>query len=113
MGSAAELERVFVNLLSNATRYARENVCASMVATDQWIEVTVRDDGTGIAPEHLPKLFDRFYRVDDDRNSESGGNGLGLAITQSIVHRHGGTISIDSEVGRGTKVVVRLPRITS
>ena len=111
MGSAAELERVFVNLLSNATRYAREKVCVSMVATDQWIEVTVRDDGPGIAPEHLPKLFDRFYRVDDDRNSESGGNGLGLAITQSIVHRHGGTISIDSEVGKGTSVLVRLPRI--
>jgi len=109
MGSAAELERVFVNVLSNAARYSQEKVSVSMTAKELWVEVAVEDDGPGIAPEHLPKLFDRFYRVDDDRNSDSGGNGLGLAITQSIVHRHGGTIQIESKEGKGTNVVVLLP----
>ena len=69
----------------------------------------VTDSGVGIAPEHLPHLFERFYRVDNARSQDGGGVGLGLAISQWIVQTHGGTISVASELGRGTAFTVTLP----
>jgi two-component system phosphate regulon sensor histidine kinase PhoR len=70
----------------------------------------VKDTGEGIAPEHLPHLGERFYRVDTARSRAQGGFGLGLAICKSILQEHGGTLAIESEPGRGTTVTVRLPR---
>jgi two-component system phosphate regulon sensor histidine kinase PhoR len=70
--------------------------------------LTVSDAGDGIAPEHLPRLTERFYRVDSARSRESGGTGLGLAIVKHIVERHRGTLEIQSEPGRGTQVTVSM-----
>ncbi len=69
----------------------------------------VADSGVGIAPEHLPRVFDRFYRVDKARSREKGGTGLGLSIAQWIAQAHGGEISVESQVGKGTTFKVRLP----
>jgi signal transduction histidine kinase len=73
------------------------------------VRVTIEDTGPGIAAEHLPHLFERFYRVDMARSREEGGSGLGLAIAHTIVVAHGGTIEVTSDVGHGTKVMVTLP----
>jgi signal transduction histidine kinase len=70
----------------------------------------VADTGSGIAPEDLPRVFKRFYRVDPARYAESGESGLGLAIAKSIVETHGGTIAVESELGEGTTFTIRLPR---
>jgi len=73
------------------------------------VRVEVADTGSGIAPEHLPYVFDRFYRADPARSTTGGRVGLGLAIAKSIVALHGGTVSISSELGRGTRVSLILP----
>jgi signal transduction histidine kinase len=69
----------------------------------------VRDTGVGIPPEHLPHVFDRFYRVDAGRSRDSGGTGLGLSIVRWVVEAHSGTVHADSEVGHGSTFTVRLP----
>jgi two-component system phosphate regulon sensor histidine kinase PhoR len=81
----------------------------SAVRQAGWVAVTVADRGPGIAREHLPRVTERFYRVDAARSRESGGTGLGLAIVKHIVERHRGTLEIKSIVGEGTSVTVRLP----
>ena len=73
------------------------------------VRIEVSDDGVGIPPEALPRVFDRFFRVDQSRSQASGGTGLGLAIVQSIMLLHGGNVEIASEVGQGTRVTLRLP----
>jgi two-component system phosphate regulon sensor histidine kinase PhoR len=74
-----------------------------------WLTVTITDHGPGIPREHLPRVTERFYRVDAARSRESGGTGLGLAIVKHIVERHRGSLEIKSTVGVGTSVAVRLP----
>jgi two-component system phosphate regulon sensor histidine kinase PhoR len=104
---------VFDNLLSNAVRYGcdgaehRVDVGASHDARS--VTVTVADRGPGIPREHLPRVTERFYRVDAARSRESGGTGLGLAIVKHIVERHRGSLDIKSTVGVGTSVSVSLP----
>ncbi|MGH2672402.1 MAG: sensor histidine kinase, partial [Actinomycetota bacterium] len=73
------------------------------------IEVTVSDTGVGIPTRDLPRVFERFYRVDRARSRETGGTGLGLSIVRHVVENHGGRVSVDSELGRGTRFEVRLP----
>ena len=73
------------------------------------VRIEVSDDGVGIPAEALPRVFDRFFRVDQSRSQASGGTGLGLAIVQSIMLLHGGNVEIASEVGQGTQVTLRLP----
>jgi two-component system phosphate regulon sensor histidine kinase PhoR len=112
-GDRAQLEQVLDNLLGNAIRYGCE-AAGSKVRVDadrdgSWIGITVTDHGPGIAREHLPRLTERFYRVDPARSRESGGTGLGLAIVKHIVERHRGTLEIRSVLGEGTSVTVRLP----
>ena len=79
------------------------------IAADKgWFHLSVADTGIGILPEHQERIFDRFYRVDKARSRRMGGNGLGLAIAREIVQAHDGTISLSSEIGKGTTFLVRL-----
>jgi two-component system, OmpR family, heavy metal sensor histidine kinase CusS len=105
-------ERALGNLLDNALRFTPENgsIQITLSEHDSDFEVEVRDNGCGIAPEHLPRVFDRFYRADSSRGSD--GAGLGLALIKSIVDLHGGSASIHSEVGRGTTVTLIFPKQT-
>jgi two-component system phosphate regulon sensor histidine kinase PhoR len=112
-GDQGQLLQVFDNLFSNAVRYGCDadggKVDVSASAAGDWISVTVSDHGPGIAREHIPRLTERFYRVDEARSRGTGGTGLGLAIVKHIVERHRGTLEITSEVGVGTTVRIRLP----
>ena len=110
-GDRDHLGRVFVNLLENALRYtpADGRIVVSAVSTPEQVAVSVTDTGIGIAPEHLPHVMERFYRVDASRTRSGGGCGLGLAIAQSIVQAHGGELTLRSEVGKGTVATVALP----
>lgn len=111
-GDDEQLRRVLLNLLDNAVRHT---------ADDGWIEVSVRaapagriaiavqDDGVGIAPEHLPHIFDRFYRADPSRDRETGNAGLGLAIARRGAEAHGGTLTAESIPGRGSCFTLTLP----
>ena len=105
MGEARELQSALSNLVSNAVRYTPAGG-QIQVNVDQGIDgslfIAVRDTGPGIAAEHLPRLTERFYRVDRSRSRESGGTGLGLAIVKHVMQRHGGSLSITSEVGQGS-----------
>jgi heavy metal sensor kinase len=112
IGNTDRLRRVFLNLLDNAVKYtpAGGSIHLDVECWQNTIEVVIRDTGIGIAPEHIPHLFDRFYRVDASHNRETGGAGLGLAICRAIVTSHGGQLTLRSEVGIGTEVRVCLPR---
>ena len=107
--------QVLYNLISNALKYGRSGtpirVSLASVATSPGgsLKVTVADEGDGIAPEHLPRLTERFYRVDSQRSRTLGGTGLGLAIVKHIVERHRGRLEIDSRLGEGTRVSFTLP----
>ncbi|HEU4809177.1 MAG TPA: ATP-binding protein [Sphingomicrobium sp.] len=112
-GDHGQLLQVFDNLLSNAARYGWDESSAPIEikasADHGFVTVTVTDHGPGIPREHIPRLTERFYRVDDARSRGTGGTGLGLAIVKHIVGRHSGSLEIRSEVGTGTTVAVSLP----
>lgn len=111
VGDADELTEVFQNLIENALKYSepKSNVAVSVVQNTDSVMVAINDKGEGIAPEHLPRLTERFYRVDKGRSREAGGTGLGLAITKHILNRHSARLSIKSKVGVGSEVSVTLP----
>jgi two-component system heavy metal sensor histidine kinase CusS len=106
------LQRALGNLVSNALAHCSEGDCIWLSAEprDAQIRVEIRDTGSGISADALPRVFDRFYRADPARSRNSGGAGLGLAIVQQIVFLHGGDVRIVSEPGKGTTVSVVLPR---
>jgi two-component system phosphate regulon sensor histidine kinase PhoR len=106
------LEQAVVNLVDNAVKYSSEGsvVEVELSESDGEIVVSVSDQGQGIAREHLPRLFERFYRVDKARSRDLGGTGLGLAIVKHIAQIHGGRVSVDSVVGRGSTFRIHLPR---
>jgi histidine kinase len=106
------IDQVLINVLSNAYRYTPAGGIVTLRAADagQMVIVAVRDTGVGIAAEHLPHIFERFYRVDKSRARQSGGNGIGLAIARHIVYAHGGEIWAESEgQGKGTSFYFTLP----
>jgi two-component system, OmpR family, phosphate regulon sensor histidine kinase PhoR len=108
------LSQVFGNLIENAMKYGKAGGRIRVGARrqeDGLIEFYVQDFGPGIAYEHLPRIFERFYRVDKARSRESGGTGLGLAIAKHIVHAHGGDIRCESELGFGATFLFRLPSL--
>jgi two-component system phosphate regulon sensor histidine kinase PhoR len=109
----AQLMQLLDNLLSNAIRYGCDrkgcSVRVAATADHGFVRIAVSDNGPGIPREHLRRVTERFYRVDAARSRETGGTGLGLAIVKHIVERHRGTLSLSSEPGIGTEVVVRLP----
>ncbi|HET9837323.1 MAG TPA: ATP-binding protein [Candidatus Angelobacter sp.] len=106
------VHQVFANLISNALRYAASGKKIAIGAQEkpEGIEFFVRDFGPGIASEHLPRIFERFYRVDKARSRESGGTGLGLAIVKHIVLNHGGSVRVESAVGHGSTFFFVLPK---
>ena len=112
LGDADALTRLFGNLLENAARHtpADGRIAVTAHAESSVVTVSVTDTGEGIAAEHLPHATERFYRADASRARAQGGTGLGLAICLSIVHAHGGTLSLQSEPGQGTTVSVTLPQ---
>ena len=110
-GDRDRLEQLLYNIISNAIKYTPNGGKIEVFAEQQFNTVTIRvkDNGIGIPEKDLGRLFERFYRVDKARSREKGGTGLGLAISKSIVDAHGGTISIASEVNKGTEVTIKLP----
>lgn len=106
------VEQALGNLLSNAIKYSSSDtvvtVSAHAVGTNE-VQIAVADQGPGIEPEHLPRIFERFYRVDKARSRELGGTGLGLAIAKHIALVHGGRIDVESELGRGSVFRITLP----
>lgn len=111
IGSRKELHSAFSNLASNAVRYtpAGGRIELGWRADATGGEFWVADDGIGIDPVHIPRLTERFYRVDRGRSRETGGTGLGLAIVKHVTTRHQGELSIDSEPGRGSRFALRFP----
>jgi two-component system, OmpR family, phosphate regulon sensor histidine kinase PhoR len=105
------IHQVFANLIDNAMKYGRTGgrIELGAHAVERGIEFYVRDFGAGISSEHLPRLFERFYRVDKARSRESGGTGLGLAIAKHIMRAHAGAIRAESDLGRGSTFVFTLP----
>jgi heavy metal sensor kinase len=114
-GDAARLREVFFNLLDNSIKYTAPGgeVHIEVSRNSTEATVTVRDTGIGIAAEHVPQVFDRFYRVDKARSRAEGGTGLGLSIARSIVLAHGGRIELTSVPGQGTTCTVSLPEKSS
>ena len=110
---SSALQQILSNLFSNALRYTPEGgrieVEAWTGTDDGWTILEVRDTGQGIPSSHLPRIFERFYRVDPARSREAGGTGLGLSIVRHLVERHGGTVTARSELGRGTAIRLALP----
>jgi signal transduction histidine kinase len=111
VGVAADLEAVVKNLVSNAIKYNREGgrIEISLETRDANRVLRVSDTGIGIAQQDLPRVFERFYRVDTARSRATGGTGLGLSIVRHAVERHGGTVSVESTLGEGTTFTVTLP----
>jgi two-component system phosphate regulon sensor histidine kinase PhoR len=112
LGAAKELHSAVSNLINNAVRYTPAGglITATWeILSDQRVQLAVVDTGPGIASEHLPRLTERFYRVDRSRSRESGGTGLGLAIVKHVMQRHGGELKIESELGKGSKFSLIFP----
>lgn len=112
MGDRERLEQVVVNILSNAVKYTPAGGHIRLSAREisgERVRIMVEDDGVGIPQEDVPRLFERFYRVDKARSREAGGTGLGLAIAKEIVQQHEGRITLASEYGKGTTVSIILP----
>ncbi|MGN1094978.1 MAG: ATP-binding protein, partial [Eubacteriales bacterium] len=106
-----KLQQVIINIVSNAVKYTpaggKIDICAH--AEKDFAVITVTDNGVGIPEDDIPRIFERFYRVEKSRASDAGGTGLGLAIAKEIIDAHGGNIGIDSKVGEGTCVTISIP----
>ncbi len=109
--SPQRFEQVMANLLSNAIKYTPQGGTISVIAEQEinYVRIVVRDTGIGIPEDALPRLFDKFYRVQSPDHLRQTGSGLGMAIAKAIVEQHGGQIRVESQVNRGTSVIVSLP----
>jgi two-component system phosphate regulon sensor histidine kinase PhoR len=111
-GTPSELHSALSNLVSNAVRYTPAGGvvrCGCLLLEDGRMEFYVQDSGPGIAPEHIPRLTERFYRVDRSRSRDTGGTGLGLAIVKHVAQRHGAELRIDSTPGKGSRFAIVFP----
>ena len=106
------LKQALRALIDNAIKYTSKNGTIRLAASgdDTGVKIRVTDTGIGIPENELPRIFDRFYRADEDRSRQKGGSGLGLSIVKWIVDVHGGNITVESKKGEGTSVSVRLPK---
>jgi two-component system phosphate regulon sensor histidine kinase PhoR len=112
LGNELQFEQVFVNLLDNAVKFNRPNgeVRVEAQATDATAQIIISDTGIGIPSEDLPRIFERFYRVDKARSREMGGTGLGLSIVKHVIEQMGGTVVVTSQVGQGSRFTLTVPR---
>ena len=111
-GDTHRLDQVFFNLIENALKYGtadQPEIGFRARPNGEWVDVTVSDNGPGIPAADLPHVFERFYRVRKDRSRAVGGTGLGLSIVKHVVQAHGGQVTVESQPGRGTVFLVRLP----
>jgi two-component system sensor histidine kinase VicK len=106
------MEQVVLNILSNAIKYTNEKgrIDVDIIVKDNCVQIVISDSGVGIPEKDLPRVFERFYRVDKARSRQMGGSGLGLAISKQIVEGHSGSIVVESRYGKGTKIIVTLPK---
>jgi two-component system phosphate regulon sensor histidine kinase PhoR len=111
MGDADRLQQVFYNLIDNAIKYGRNQGAVHVTGhyNDGMAELRVQDNGPGIPPDSLDRVFERFYRVDRARSRDQGGTGLGLSIVKHIVHSHGGHVWAESVLGKGAIFHLTLP----
>jgi two-component system, OmpR family, sensor histidine kinase BaeS len=107
-----KITQVMVNILSNTLKYTPEKGHVEILTTgnDNEVRISIKDTGIGIAKEDLPYIFERFYRVDKSRSRGTGGSGIGLAITRSLIESHGGLISVDSKLNFGSEFIISLPK---
>ncbi|MBQ6893538.1 MAG: HAMP domain-containing protein, partial [Clostridia bacterium] len=110
-GDRIRVEQTIINIVSNAIKYTPDGgeISISLTKAGKNVEIAVSDNGVGIPKDDLPRLFERFYRVEKDRNSDKGGTGLGLAIAKEFAIAHGGDIKVESEVGKGTTFTIIFP----
>ncbi len=111
LGEEEQIHSAFANLVDNAAKYTPPEGSVQMRwwTDEQGGHFSVTDTGIGIAPEHIPRLTERFYRVDSGRSRDTGGSGLGLAIVKHVLQRHGAQLSIESEEGRGSSFTCHFP----
>lgn len=104
---------MIINIISNAIKYtpAQGELRFYLEEEQSTVSLTVQDNGIGIPSQDMPRIFERFYRVDKARSREMGGTGLGLSIAQQIIEAHGGSIHLYSRESKGTRVVIRLPKV--
>src|SRR5699024_331516 len=112
MADREKLKQILLNLINNAVSYTPENGKVSLIVdeADEYIRFNVKDNGIGIEEDNLPRLFERFYRVDKDRSRNTGGTGLGLAIVKHIVEVHEGKITVESKINEGSTFTVYIPK---
>ena len=112
---ANKIKQIILNLFNNAVQHTDSTtgkITISLMVLENQVEISLKDNGSGIKLKNLPYVFDRFYRIDNSRTRQHGGSGLGLAITQTITQAHGGTVSVKSKFGEGTTFYVYLPIIS-
>jgi two-component system phosphate regulon sensor histidine kinase PhoR len=109
--NTALLEQAVLNLVENAIKYSPlgGDVRISVEQNGKEVAITVKDNGCGITQEHLPRIFERFYVVDKGRSRKLGGTGLGLAIVKHIAQVHGGRVTVESSLGKGSTFTIHLP----
>ena len=109
----ALLDQAIVNILDNAIKYSEKEsaVYVECSSREKEIIISIKDQGIGIPKEHLPRIFERFYRVDKARSRKLGGTGLGLAIVKHIIHTHGGYVTVESNLGKGSAFTIHMPKI--
>ena len=112
LGDRERLDLVFHHLIDNAIKFSPNggDVHIRAWADEEWVYISVKDEGIGIAPEHLDRIFERFYQIDGSTTRRFGGMGVGLALVWEIVEAHGGTVEVESEPGKGSNFTVRLPQ---
>jgi two-component system phosphate regulon sensor histidine kinase PhoR len=112
LADADKIKQVMENLIDNAVKYTPEagTININVISGEKDVSISVEDNGSGIPQEDLPRIFERFYRVEKDRSREKGGSGLGLSIVKHILELHNIQIKVESEVNKGTKFEFALPR---
>lgn len=112
IGDYRRLLQVFINLLTNAYKYSDVHgaVCIRLNEEERMIRIEVQDTGSGITPDDIPNIFNRFYRADKSRNRKKGGAGIGLAIVKGIIEAHNGRVMVESKINQGTTFIVLLPK---